>query len=159
MVQLSVALLRSRSRVNQVYDSFEFTFALFLLFESSECLDMLIVLFLTKLFLHLYFEFSALNGSEKLSWAVVESSAHFLRLNELLAVSNFRRISNALVRGFQVTIEHVLGNRVVEELGFLHDETEHLAEFNNIVFLDIDAIDEDCAELNIVESHHKVDKG
>ncbi len=100
-----------------------------------------------------------MNSGEKLSWAVVKSSAHLLRLDELLAVGNFRRLRDALVGGYQVTIEHVLCDRVVKELGFLHDETEHFAEFNNIVLPHIDAIDEHCAELNIVESHHKIDKG
>lgn len=159
MVQVNVALLSGRSCVNQVYDSFEFTLGFLLLFESRECLDVLIVLFLAKLCLQLVSKLSALNSSEKLSWAVVESSAHLLRLDELLAVGDFRRLRDALVGGSQVTIEHVLCNRVVEELRFLHDETEHSAEVNNIVLLYIDAIDEHRAELNIVESHHKVDKG
>lgn len=154
MVQLSVALLSSRSCIDQVSHSFEFTLRLLLFFESGEGLDVLVVLFLSKLFLHLDGKFSALNRSEQLSWAVVESSAHLLRLDELFAVGNFRRLRDALVAGFQVTIEHVLCNRVVEELGFLHDETEHSAEVNNIVFLHIDAIDENRAELNIVESHN-----
>ncbi len=159
MVQLSVALLCSRSCVDQVSHSFEFTLRLLFFFESGEGLDVLVVLFLAKLLLHLVGKFSALNRSEQLSWAVVESSAHLLRLDELFAVGNFRRLRDALVAGLQVTIEHVLCNRVVEELGFLHDETEHFAEVNNIVFPYIDAIDENRAEFNIVESHHKVDEG
>jgi len=43
-------------------------------------------------------------------------------------------------------------------LRLLHDETETLAQLHDVVLSDVNVVDEDGAELRVVEPHDEADK-
>ena len=79
--------------------------------------------------------------------------------DEFERVCLLRCVVDFLIRGVQTTVKDVLLQRVVEKKWLLLHQAEPLAKLRDVQRPHIDAIDEDLAEIGIVEAHHEADEG
>lgn len=153
------ALLLNRPRINKVGNSFELALLICFNNHSLKNLNSSVVLYLT----HLCDSFALVRFLDKeilqRKRIFIECLAEIRALNELLAVSGEGSLVDLGVRGVQSSVKDVLLQVIVEELRLLHDKTKALTELNNVILAHIDIIDEDSAELGVVEAHDKTNEG
>lgn len=154
-----LALLTFSALIHCVGDGFERSIFLSLLHKHIKYFDRLVELLLTHGSDGLALVGLTVKSGLQCRWTVIKSVVELLGLNEFAAVGLRRRFVNLLIRSLVLSIENVLGQAVVEELGLLHHETEALTQLIDVVLSDVDIVNEDFAKLGVVEPHHKSDEG
>lgn len=82
-----------------------------------------------------------------------------LTFDEFKSVGDFSCGVNLFIAGQSVSIKNVLNNGVVEKSRLLHYEAHSLSQRLNVVLLNVNSINQNCAILRVVEAEQETHKG
>lgn len=158
IVQLIVADFIFRAHFKLVLDWLELALGNFFFLELFQQITLFIVLLLTHFSNQFGLEQLRFKSSKQGRSRVIELLLKRLIFDELSSIRNVDSLLDLLVRSLHVAVEDVLFYRVVEQSRLLHHQAHRGTKLGDVVVTHIHTVDQNLAEVRVVEPHDQADQ-